>query len=69
MTDKDANIIKALKFAKREYSKFKRNFVKTAEDLGFQGPKVHVDKILQKYSENTKDNAFYFSDMLGSRHN
>ena len=68
MTDKDANIIKALKFAKREYSKFKRNFVKTAEDLGFEGPaKVHVDKILAKmHSENTKDNAFYFSDMLGS---
>ena len=40
MTDKDANIIKALKFAKREYSKFKRNFVKTAEDLGFEGPAI-----------------------------
>ena len=68
MTDKDANIIKALKYVKREYSKFKRNFVKTAEDLGFEGPaKIHVDKILAKmHSENTKDNPFYFSDMLGS---
>ena len=68
MTSKDANIIKALKYVKNEYSKFKRNFISTAEGLGYEGPaKQHVDKILAKmHNEKTKDNAFYFSDMLGS---
>ena len=66
MTDKDANIIKALKFAKENIANLKETS-KTAEDLGFQASKVHVDKSVKMHSENTKDNAFYFSDMLGSQ--
>jgi hypothetical protein len=66
LVDKDANIIKALKFARREYSKFKRSFIQVATDLGFSGPvKDHVDLILK---EITKDKTnlmpFYFSDMV-----
>ena len=66
IVNRDANIIKALKFARREYSKFKRSFIQIATDLGFSGPvKEHVDLILK---EITKDKTnlmpFYFSDMV-----
>ena len=66
LVNKDANVIKALKFARREYSKFKRSFIQVATSLGFSGPvKDHVDLILK---EITKDKTnlmpFYFSDMV-----
>mgnify|MGYP001106062184 CR=1 FL=1 len=64
--DKESNIIDSIRFSKKEYSKFKRIFLQTAETLGFDGPvKQHVDKIL---TEITKDKIntmpFYFSDMV-----
>lgn len=67
LTDKNSNIVKALKFAKTEYSKFKRNFIFESENTGFHGSaKDHVDLILQKNIENkTELNSFYFSDMIG----
>ena len=65
--DKESNVIKSLRFAKKEYSKFKRMFLEYAEDLPFNGTvKQHVDEII---SEITKDKInsmpFYFSDMIG----
>jgi len=66
IVDKDANIVKALRYSKNEYAKFKRQFIQTASTLGFDGPvKVHVDKVLQKInSEKSEGMPFYFSDML-----
>jgi len=70
-TNNDYNIISALRFASEEYNKFKKNFIKHAEDLGFDGEVYqHLDLIL---SEMTKDKdksmPFYLSDMLGYRAN
>ena len=66
LIDKDANIVKALKYARREYGKFKRQFLQTAYSLGFDGPvKDHVDKILEEMvKDKTKTMPFYFSDMV-----
>lgn len=66
LLDKNSNLIKSLRFARKEYSKFRRTFFETAESLGFDGPvKQHVDAIL---TEITKDKVntmpFYFSDMV-----
>tara|TARA_B110000503_G_scaffold129783_1_gene202386 strand:- start:19977 stop:35876 length:15900 start_codon:yes stop_codon:yes gene_type:complete len=66
LTDKDANIVKSIKFARREYGKFKRAFLQYANNIGYSGPtKEHVDLILV---ELTKDKIssmpFYFTDMV-----
>ena len=66
LLDADANAVKAIRFAKNEYSKFKRNFIKTITDLPFNGNiKEHVDNALKELNLN-KNNAmpFYFSDMV-----
>lgn len=67
ITNRDYNIVKAIEFSKKEYSKFKRLFLQKAETLGFDGPvQQHVDNILVEMNrEKTKDKPFYFSDMLG----
>jgi len=72
ITDKNANIIKAVDFNRREYAKFKRLFLQTALGLGFDGsPKAHVDLIFKEINQNkTTTLPFYFSDMIpigGSR--
>jgi hypothetical protein len=66
LLDNDSNLIKSLRYSKKEYSKFKRNFLQTAETLGFEGPvKQHVDAILTNItSDKTLSMPFYFSDML-----
>ena len=65
-TNKNFNIIKALKYSKNEFSRFKRNFLEKASTLGYDGPtKQHVDKILQELNkEKVKSEPFYFSDMI-----
>ena len=66
LIDEESNLIKSLRFAKKEYGKFKRTFMQTAESLGFEGSvKQHVDAILTEITKD-KTNAmpFYFSDML-----
>jgi len=65
LTDKDTNIIKALEFNRREYAKFKRTFLQTSLNTGFDGTvKAHVDYILKEISQNRNiDMPFYFSDM------
>ena len=66
LIDKDANIIKALRWNAREYSRFKKEFLRLAENLSFEGTTNEiVDQILLKLSESYKIdiNPFYFSDM------
>jgi hypothetical protein len=66
ITDKNANLVKALKFARREYSKFKRKFLLEAEKTGFFGNvKDYVDEIMHNVTrEYKKSSPFYFSDMI-----
>ena len=66
VTNKSYNIIKALKYSKKEYSRFKKTFLDTAASLGYDGPiKTHVDLILKTInSDKLKSQPFYFSDML-----
>lgn len=66
MLDKDSNVIKSIRFAKKEYNKFKRVFLEIAENLGFEGsPKKHVDAILSEFTKDKVNSMpFYFSDML-----
>ena len=68
ITNKSYNIIKALKYSKREYSRFKKTFLDTAASLGYDGPiKGHVDKILKEINaDKLTSQPFYFSDMLAS---
>ena len=66
VTNKNYNIIKAIKYSKKEYSRFKKNFLDTAASLGYDGPiKPHVDLILKTInSDKLKSQPFYFSDMI-----
>ena len=49
-----------------EYGKFKREFLRIASELGFDGDiKVHVDKVLALLNDGKiNTDPFYFSDML-----
>ena len=66
ITTKEANVIKALDYAKNEFRTFKRSFIQVAGNLGYDGSiKTHVDKILQQaVSNKTNLMPFYFSDMV-----
>ena len=66
LTDKDYNMVEAIKFAGEEYIKFKREFLRTANDLGFESfDKAHVDKVLlTMMNDKTSSDPFYFSDMV-----
>lgn len=66
LLDKDANIVKALRYARREYGKFKRVFLQTANELGYDGPvKEHVDRIMKSITKDkVKTMPFFFSDMV-----
>ena len=68
ITNKSYNIIKALKYSKKEYSRFKKTFLDVASTLGYDGPiKGHVDLILKTINnDKLKSQPFYFSDMLPS---
>ena len=66
LTSKDYNMIKAIEYSGREYIKQKREFLRIANELGFESDdKTHVDKILLELTKTrgTKD-PFYFSDMI-----
>jgi hypothetical protein len=69
VTNKSYNIIKALKYSKQEYSRFKKTFLDTASNLGYDGvTKTHVDLILREINKDKlKSQPFYFSDMTASR--
>ena len=66
LTDKDYDSIEAMKYSAIEYIKFKREFLRISNELGFEGTdKVHVDKVLTELNSNkTSSDPFYFSDML-----
>jgi hypothetical protein len=66
ITNRDYNIVKALRYNSREYAKFKRVFMQKAFSLGFDGPiKQHVDTIFQEINKDkTEAMPFYFSDMV-----
>jgi len=65
LLDRESNIINAMRFARKEYGKFKRLFLETAETLGYEGPtKQHVDVIIREIvKDKTNSMPFYFSDM------
>ena len=67
LTSKNANIIKALKQARNEYGKFKRNFVNLATSLeSVDDVKTFVDNILFEHNKDkSKSTPYYFSDMIG----
>ena len=67
ITNKESDAVKAIRFAKTEYGKFKRSFVQTADSLGYDGAvKGHVDIILKNmFKDKTSTDPFYFSDMVG----
>ena len=64
-TNKDHNIVNALRYSKDEYSKFKRNFLRVASTYGFDGiTRVHLDLILKELvRDKTKNMPFFFTDM------
>ena len=66
LTDKDYDAIEALKYSGFEYIKFKKEFLRLANELGFEGvDKIHVDKVLFELNKNKNNtDPFYFSDML-----
>ena len=66
ITNKTYNIVKAVSYAQKEYSRYKKTFLDTAATLGFDGPiKSHVDLVLKTINnDKLKSQPFYFSDML-----
>lgn len=68
-SDKDFNLIKSIRFAKEEYAKFKRNFLRVASTYGYDGlTRNHLDVVLKEVTKDyTKDSPFYLSDMIPSR--
>ena len=68
ITNKTYNIVKAVSYAQKEYSRYKKTFLDTAATLGFDGPiKSHVDLVLKTINnDKLKSQPFYFSDMLPS---
>jgi len=67
ITDKNANLVKSLQFARKEYAKFKRKFINESTTTGFQGSiKEHVDLLLSRIvKDKISSMPFYFSDMIG----
>ena len=66
VTNRTYNIVKALEFSRREYARFKRIFIETATNFGYDGVyKTHVDLILNEINKDKiKSQPFYFSDMI-----
>lgn len=66
LADKTNSATDAIRFAGDEYSKFKKEFLKVANELGFDGAtKIHVDKVINELnSSRTSQDPFYFSDMI-----
>ena len=67
MIDKDANIIKALRWASREYTQFKKEILVRTQTNAFDGStREIVDQLLQNYTQSKyyNNSAFYFSEML-----
>lgn len=68
LTSKNSNIIKALRQARDEYGKFKRNFISVATHISDDlDVKDTVDKIILEINKDKpKTFPYYFSDMAGT---
>ena len=66
ITNKNYNVINALKTARLDYAKFKRNLIRKATDYGYDGiVRVHLDLILKEVTrDHTKIDPYYLSDMI-----
>ena len=66
ITNKNYNLITALNHSRREYARFKRNFIESATGLGVEPEtKQHVDLILKDLNKDKqKTEPYYFSDSL-----
>ena len=67
ITDSNANIIKAIRYASNEYGKFRRLFLQHADNVGFTGQtNIHFDKVMESLVKHkSNDMPYYFSDMIG----
>jgi len=68
LVDKQVNLIKALRYAKKSYTDFKHNFIKISGELDFDGdiPKL-VDNIINELTRGKNPSSpFVNSDMIGS---
>ena len=68
VTSKNYNIINALKTARLEYAKFKRNLMRKATDYGYDGlVRNHLDLILREVTRDfTTTSPYYLSDMFAT---
>ena len=68
ITSKDHNVINALKNARLEYAKFKRNLMRKATDYGYDGlVRNHLDLILKEVTKDfTTNSPYYLSDMVAT---
>jgi hypothetical protein len=67
MVDRDANLVKSLRWTAKKYTEFKKEFLRIANDFSFDGTVNEiVDNILLEYSRSRFQdvNPFYFSDMV-----
>ncbi len=66
VTNKQANAIKAVRQARYDYGKFKKQFLTIATDSGFYGStREHVDEILKTInSDKNSSMPYYSSDMV-----
>ena len=62
----NSNVLDAIDFSRKEYAKFKRNFISFADSSGFDGrTKPHVDTVINTINaDKVSTMPFYFSDML-----
>lgn len=67
LCDKEQNIIKALRYAKKMYTEFKNNFLDKAIMMPLSPAADAVDEIIASLTKTkTVDSPFAYSDMIGS---
>ena len=69
LTDKHANVIKALRYTAKKYTSFKKEFIRLATNTGVDGTTAEiVDAILYEYStaKSFDQSAFFYSDMAAA---
>ena len=68
LCDKDLNIVKSLRYAKSEYTKFKNNLMQLAVELPYdQDPIALLDSIIEELSVGKNEfSSFFGSDMIGT---
>ena len=66
LINQNFNIVKSIRYTKREYAKFKRQLIEAATESSFSGDtKSHLDEILSILNaDKISKMPFYFSDMV-----